>query len=118
MSCSCRNGSRIIVSGSGRPDLYVQFFDKQGSPVNLSLASTTVSMIVRAQGSLTSLFKVNGTKIDSGLLGEVFFNFTPTQLTLDEGDYEGQITIDYNSDPHKIADLIEFSIEESFAEVS
>jgi hypothetical protein len=104
-----------LVQGDTRPAIVCTITDETtGSAVNITGA--TVVLKFRPVGSTTLQATVTGT-VTSGSAGQVAFYpaSTPSMLTGDAGDYEGEIEITFSDGQiQTVYDLLKFKIREDF----
>jgi hypothetical protein len=103
-----------LVQGDNRPYITVTLTDSDGTAIDLSDASTTVSVYFRAAGSETVLATLATTKVDSGTTGKVKFNFPGTTLNVDPGAYEGEIEINFDGEKQTVYQVLKFTVREDF----
>ena len=104
-----------VVKGDEKPDIVLTLTDEAtGGAINLSAASTSVSIKFRKQNSTTVLSTISTVKVGTGATGQVQFDFTGNVLDVDAGMYEGEVIITFNTDVQTVYDLIRFRVRDSF----
>jgi|TARA_R100000479_G_scaffold174300_1_gene122242 hypothetical protein len=97
-----------LVKGDELPQIVLTLTDDTAnSPLDLSLASTSVSIKFRKRGSTTTLSTINTVKDGAGTNGKVIFNFAGGVLDVDPGEYEGEIVIDYSGNGTNVQTVYE-----------
>lgn len=104
-----------LVQGDSKPDITLTLTDEStGIGLDLSAATTTVSINFRQAGSTTLLSTIACTKVTPAS-GIVSFNFSGGELgTIAAGMYEGEIVIDYDGQTHTVYDVLKFRVREDF----
>lgn len=103
-----------VVQGDEKPDIIVQIKDNNtGSVIDLSAASTVVTIKFRAAGSTTILSTIATTKVDA-INGKIMFNFSGGILDVDPGLYEGEIEINFNGSIQTVYDPLKFRVRQEF----
>jgi len=88
-----------LVEGDEKPVIVVTLTDDlTGSPIDLSLSTTVVTIKFR----------------ESGTTGQIQFNFAGGVLDVDPGMYEGEIVINFNGEVQTVYDTLRFTVRESF----
>jgi len=104
-----------LVKGDERPVIVLTLTDDvTGSPIDLSLGTTTVVVKFRESGTTTLLSTIACTKLSSGTTGQVQFNFTGGVLNVDPGMYEGEVVINFNGEVQSVYDTLRFTVRENF----
>lgn len=104
-----------LVEGDEKPVIVVTLTDDlTGSPIDLSLGTTVVTIKFRESGTTTLLSTIACTKLSGGTTGQVQFNFTGGVLDVDPGMYEGEIVINYNGEVQTVYDTLRFTVRENF----
>ena len=104
-----------LVSGDNYPLIQLTLTDDStGDPMDLSPATTTVTVKFRAQGSTTLLSTLACTKVAGGSTGIVTFYFPTTELDVAAGMYEGEIVVDQNSLIQTVYDTLRFKVRADF----
>lgn len=104
-----------LVKGDEKPVIVLTLTDDvAGGALDLSAASTVVTVKFRAMGSTTLLSTISTTKLDSGTTGKVQFDFSGGVLDVDAGAYEGEIVVTYGSDVHTVYDTLRFRLRDNF----
>ena len=105
-----------LVKNDNLPQVTLTLTDENtGSAIDLSAATTTVNVRLRAQGSTTNIATLTCTKPNGGSDGKVMFYFPGTTLNVSAGTYEGEIEMDFNGLKQTVYDLLYFSLREDFS---
>lgn len=100
-----------LVKGDELPQITLTLTDDvTSSAVNLSAATTTVSVKFRKKGTTTTLSTIATNKLTDGSDGKVVFNFSGGVLDVDPGEYEGEVVIDYNGSVQTVYDVLKFRV--------
>lgn len=100
-----------LVKGDELPQITLTLTDDVTSnAVNLSSATTTVSVKFRKKGSTTTLSTISTTKTTDGSNGKVHFDFSGGVLDVDPGEYEGEVVIDFNGSVQTVYDVLKFRV--------
>lgn len=103
-----------LVQGDNLPDITLTLTDRStGNPIDLSAASTTVVVKLRASGSTTLLATLPCTKVDPAN-GVVKFGFPGTTLNVTPGQYVGEIEMNFGGQILTVFDLLNFYIRQQF----
>lgn len=102
-----------LVHGDTRPQLKVTLTDEYtGLPIDIR--SSVCHMYFRAVGSATVLDTLDGIILD-GENGVVVFAWNPTTLSVDAGDYEGEVEIMFfDGTIQTVYDLLKFKVRQDF----
>jgi hypothetical protein len=104
-----------LVKGDELPLIQLTLNDDvANTALDLSAATTSVSVKFRATGTTTVLSTISCTKTNTGSDGKVQFNFTSGELDVDEGSYEGEIVVNFNGNLHTVYDLLKFRVRSNF----
>lgn len=104
-----------LVKGDERPVIVLTLTDDNtGSPIDLSLGTTIVTIKFRESGTTTLLSTIATSKLSGGTTGQVQFNFTGGVLNVDPGMYEGEIVINFNGEVQTVYDTLRFTVRENF----
>lgn len=104
-----------LVKGDERPVIVLTLTDDNtGSPIDLSLSTTTVQVKFREAGTTNLLSTISCSKLSGGTTGQVQFNFAGGVLDVDPGMYEGEIVISFNGDIQTVYDTLRFTVRENF----
>lgn len=104
-----------LVEGDERPVIVLTLTDDNtGSPIDLSLATTVVTIKFREAGTTTLLSTISTSKLSGGTTGQVQFDFTGGVLNVDPGMYEGEIVINFNGQVQTVYDTLRFTVRENF----
>ena len=120
-----------LVQGDTRPQLVLSLQDSAtGSPIDIGAATTVLKF--RALGSTTILATMTASPIpgyvqedgsisfagpyaNSGAGGRAVVNWSPTALTQDAGDYEGEIEITFaDGTVQTVYDTLKFKLRSQF----
>jgi hypothetical protein len=104
-----------LVQGDQAPQVQATLTRQDdGSVVNFAGGSCALKF--RAKGSTTTLFTLAAADISTNFeLGIAVFSFSGTQLTLDEGYYEGEIEVTYSSGAiESVFDVLNFYLRADF----
>lgn len=104
-----------LVKGDERPVIVLTLTDDvTGSPIDLSLSTTVVTVKFREAGTTTLLSTITCTKLSLGTTGQVQFDFLGGVLNVDPGMYEGEIVISFNGQIQTVYDTLRFTVRENF----
>ena len=104
-----------LVEGDERPVIVLTLTDDNtGSPIDLSLSTTVVTIKFREAGTTTLLSTISTSKLSGGTTGQVQFDFTGGVLNVDPGMYEGEIIINFNGQVQTVYDTLRFTVRENF----
>jgi hypothetical protein len=104
-----------LVEGDERPVIVLTLTDDNtGSPIDLSLSTTVVTIKFREAGTTTLLSTISTSKLSGGITGQVQFDFTGGVLNVDPGMYEGEIVINFNGQVQTVYDTLRFTVRENF----
>ncbi len=104
-----------LVEGDEKPVIVVTLTDDQtGTPIDLSLSTTVVTIKFREAGTTTLLSTISTSKLSGGTTGQVQFDFTGGVLNVDPGMYEGEIVINFNGQVQTVYDTLRFTVRENF----
>lgn len=104
-----------LVKGDERPVIVLTLTDDtSGSPIDLSLSTTVVTIKFREAGTTTLLSTLSTSKLSGGTTGQVQFNFAGGALDVDPGMYEGEIVINFNGEVQTVYDTLRFTVRENF----
>jgi hypothetical protein len=103
-----------LVQGDTKPDILLELIDEDtGLALDLSPATTSVSVKFRAAGSTDTPAIISCTKIDAGN-GKVQFDFSGGILDVPAGAYEGEIEVSYDGLTQTVFDVMRFRVREEF----
>lgn len=103
-----------LVKGDELPQITLTLKDDvSGSAVDLSAATTSVSIKFRLRGTTTTLSTITTSKLTDGSDGKVYFNFAGGILDVDPGEYEGEIVINFNSSLQTVYDTLNFRVRDT-----
>lgn len=104
-----------LVQNDNLPEVTLTLTDKQtGDPLDLSAATTTAVVKLRASGSTTVLHTLACSKPNGGADGVIKFGFPSTTLDVPEGNYQGEVEINYNGLILTPFDLLQFYVRADF----
>lgn len=120
-----------LVQGDTRPSIIVDMLDRSTwAPIDVSAAGTVVTMKFKAVGSDTILQTITATKLTGQLLpdgttdpsvspagagGRVSFAWPTGALDVDQGNYEGEISIAFaDGTLQTIYDTLSFYVRADF----
>jgi hypothetical protein len=104
-----------LVEGDERPVIVLTLTDDNtGSPIDLSLSTTVVTIKFREAGTTTLLSTISTSKLSGGTTGQVQFDFTGGVLNVNPGMYEGEIVINFNGQVQTVYDTLRFTVRENF----
>ena len=101
-----------LVQGDNRPYIKLTLTNPDGTIVNVSTATVLVKF--RAAGSTTTLTTITCSKPNGGTDGVVMFNFPGTTLSIDPGQYEGEVEINFGGEFQTVYDVLKFSVRAQF----
>lgn len=103
-----------IVQNDNLPEVTLTLTDRQtGDPIDLSAATTTVVVKLRALAGTTVLSTLPCSKIDP-VNGVVRFGFPGTTLDIPAGQYQGEIEMSFNGQILTAFDLLNFTLRADF----
>ncbi|MEY5145612.1 MAG: hypothetical protein RL745_981 [Actinomycetota bacterium] len=103
-----------LVQGDTRPQIQVTLTDDtSGAPIDITGA--TCRMYFRAVGSTTLVDTLIGA-VSNGPAGVVVFAWNQNTLSVDAGDYEGEIEVTFPAGQGKqtVYDVLKFKVREDF----
>jgi hypothetical protein len=104
-----------LVKGDERPVIVLTLTDDvTGSPVDIALPTTTISVKFREAGTTTVLSTIACSKLSGGTTGQVQFDFLGGVLDVDPGMYEGEVVIDFDGEVQTVYDTLRFTVRENF----
>lgn len=104
-----------LVKGDELPLIQLTLNDDvANTALDLSAATTSVSVKFRAVGGTSVLSTISCAKTNDGSDGKVQFNFASSVLDVDEGSYEGEIVVNFNGSLHTVYDLLKFRVRSNF----
>jgi hypothetical protein len=104
-----------LVKGDEKPLIVLTLTDDiTGTPIDLSLSTTEVSVKFRKAGTTTLLSTISCTKLSGGTTGQVQFGFTGGVLDVDAGAYEGEVTVDYDGSVQTVYETLRFTVRANF----
>lgn len=103
-----------IVQNDNLPEVTLTLTDRNtGDPIDLSAATTTVVVKLRALGGTTVLSTLACSKVDPAN-GVVRFGFPGDTLDIPAGQYQGEIQISFNGQILTPFDLLNFTLRADF----
>lgn len=104
-----------LVQGDELPQITLTLRDDVGNAaLDLSAATTTVTIKFKLKGGTTTLSTITTTKLTDGSDGKVYFDFSGGVLDVDPGEYEGEIVIDFNGSVQTVYDTLNFRVRDNF----
>ena len=104
-----------LVQGDNLPIVTLTLTDAQtGNAIDLSAATTTVVVKLRAATGTTILSTLSCSKTNGGGDGVVAFNFPNTTLAVAPGQYQGEIEMSFNGQILTVFDLLQFTVRAQF----
>lgn len=104
-----------LVKGDELPQITLTLTDDvANAALDLSAASTVVTIKFRLRGGTTTLSTISTSKLTDGSDGKVFFNFANNILDVDPGEYEGEIVISYAGTIQTVYDTLNFRVRDNF----
>jgi hypothetical protein len=104
-----------LVQGDNLPEVTLTLINLETDlPLNLSAATTTVVVKLRALGGTTVLSTLTCVKTNGGADGVVMFFFPANTLDIPAGQYQGEIEISFNGQFLTVYDLLQFSLRAEF----
>ena len=104
-----------LVKGDEKPLIVLTLTDDiTGTPINLSSASTSVSVKFRKAGTTTLLSTISCTKLSNGTTGQVQFGFSGGVLDVDAGAYEGEVIVNDNGTIQTVYETLRFTVRANF----
>lgn len=103
-----------LVSGDSRPQVRVTITDEStGNAVDITGA--TVRLKFRAVGATTLIDTLIGV-IQNGPNGVVVFDWNPTTLNVEAGDYEGEVEVTFanGAGVQTLYETLKFKVREDF----
>lgn len=104
-----------LVQGDNLPEVTLTLTNAQDQlPIDLSAATTTVVVKLRALGGTTVLSTLTCVKPNGGADGVIMFYFPANTLDIPAGQYQGEIEISFNGQFLTVYDLLQFSLRAEF----
>jgi hypothetical protein len=104
-----------LVEGDEKPLIVLTLTDDiTGTPIDLSLGTTTISVKFRKAGTTTLLSTISCSKLSGGTTGQVQFGFSGGVLDVDAGAYEGEVVVDYNGTVQTVYETLRFTVRANF----
>ena len=104
-----------LVEGDEKPLIVLTLTDDiTGTPIDLSLGTTTISVKFRKAGTTTLLSTISCSKLSGGTTGQVQFGFSGGVLDVDAGAYEGEVVVDYNGAVQTVYETLRFTVRANF----
>lgn len=104
-----------LVQGDGRPGLTFTIADDvTGTAIDLSDPTTAVLFKFRAAGTTTILTTVTCSKVGDGSTGQAQMQWPAGSLDVDPGEYEGEVSVDFNGQVQSLYEVIRFRVRAQF----
>jgi hypothetical protein len=104
-----------LVKGDEKPLIVLTLTDDiTGTPIDLSLGTTTISVKFRKAGTTTLLSTISCSKLSGGTTGQVQFGFSGGVLDVDAGAYEGEVVVDYDGTVQTVYETLRFTVRANF----
>lgn len=104
-----------LVKGDEKPLIVLTLTDDiTGTPIDLSLGTTLVSVKFRKAGTTTLLSTISCTKLSGGTTGQVQFGFSGGVLDVDAGAYEGEVVVNYDGSVQTVYETLRFTVRANF----
>jgi len=104
-----------LVQGDTLPEVTLTLTDQSDdTPLDLSAATTTVVVKLRALGGSTVLSTLSCWKPSGGADGVVRFAFPAPTLDIASGQYQGEIEMSFNGQILTVFDLLQFTLRAEF----
>jgi hypothetical protein len=104
-----------LVEGDEKPLIVLTLTDDiTGTPIDLSLGTTTISVKFRKAGTTTLLSTISCSKLSGGTTGQVQFGFSGGVLDVDAGAYEGEVVVDYDGTVQTVYETLRFTVRANF----
>lgn len=105
-----------LVQGDNRPYITLTLLDDYtGNPIDLTASGTIVRVHFRSVETNEILSTIETTKLNSGLNGEVMFNFPGSALEVKAGNYLGHVEVDFSGEVHTVYEPLEFYVRRRYA---
>lgn len=103
-----------LVQGDTRPQVQVTLTDENTGAV-IDITGATCLLKFRAVGSSTLVDTITGIVTD-GPAGKVVFAWNANSLSVDAGDYEGEIEVTFPNGAGRqtVYDVLKFKVREDF----
>lgn len=86
-----------------------------GEVIDLSDPEISAQVFFRKTDTTDVLATIPLSKVDGGVNGQVMFNFPNGALDVPEGDYEGEIELDFGGLTQTVYEKLRFYVREDFA---
>ena len=104
-----------LVEGDEKPLIVLTLTDDiTGTPIDLSQATTTISVKFRKAGTTTLFSTISCSKLSGGTTGQVQFGFSGGVLDVDAGAYEGEVVVDYDGTVQTVYETLRFTVRANF----
>jgi len=104
-----------LVQNDNLPEVTLTLTDKETYvPLDLSAATTTAVVKLRASGTTTVLHTISCSKPNGGADGVIKFGFPSTTLDVPEGSYQGEIELSFNGLILTPFDILQFYVRADF----
>ena len=101
-----------LVQGDNLPYIKLGLTNADGTALDVSDGTVTVHF--RAAGTTDTLSILTCANVNDGTDGLVQFNFPGTTLDVPEGQYEGEITIDFTGLVQTVYSVLKFTVRADF----
>jgi hypothetical protein len=101
-----------LVQGDNLPFIKLALTNADGTALDVSDGVVTVHF--RAAGTTTTLSVLSCSNVTDGVDGQVQFNFPGTTLNVPEGQYEGEITINFTGLIQTVYSVLKFTVRADF----
>lgn len=103
-----------VVQADNLPEVTLTLTDKQtGDPIDLSAATTSVTVKFRRAGTTAPVTDIPCSKVDAAN-GVIKFGFAGSTLDVAPGNYQGEIVISFNGQILTVFDLLDFTVRADF----
>lgn len=103
----------LLVQGDQRPYILLNLTNADGTAVDLTDSQTTVQVVLR--NSTTKVIAATLPCAKTGVAGQVQFNFPGSALSVDPGNYEGEIQVKFGSENQTVYDTLKFKVRAQFS---
>lgn len=105
-----------LVQGDQRPFVRLSLTNADGTPLDVSAAAAVVVYFRKAGVGNPILATLACTKPNGGADGVVQFNFPGTTLSVDPGQYEGEVEVTFaDATKQTVYDILKFTVRAQFA---
>ena len=104
-----------LVQGDTLPNITLTLTDPEtGAVIDLSDSEVTVEVHFRKAGSKTLLSTIACSKVTDGSDGKVRFNFEGGVLDVPEGQYEGEVQVNFEGQIQTVYKVLKFIVRGQF----